>query len=206
MSSVRVFIEVTSPLAFLPLGDSSVCATAVKRAQEAKCRPAVSLFVSPDLRGAYQELPQKLKTHVELEASQTLFEALRHVQEEFVLVHEALRPLTLPKTFDEVVLALQSGSQAARPAHVVVDTLKTVTREFMVEQTIDREKMQSLTSPEGYVKSNIVGVDSGVWHFQVENPTTIHYVRGDQESIKVRQAEDVVLVESFLAWQTITKS
>lgn len=206
MSSVRVFIEVTSPLGFLPLGDSSVCATAVRRAQEAKCRPAVSLFISPDLRGAYRELGQKLKANVELETSESLFEALGNIDEEFVLIHEALRPLTLPKTFDEVVLALQSGSQAARPAHVVVDTLKTVTSEFMVEKTINREKMQSLTSPEGYVKDKIVGVDSGVWHFQVEDSTLIHYVRGDQESIKVRQAEDVVLVESFLAWQTITKS
>lgn len=204
MSSVHVIIEVTSPLAFLPLGDTSICATAAKRARESKSKPSVSLFISPELRDDWNRLDEKFKPSVYVEQAETLYEVVQSLTTTYVLIHESLRPLTLPKTFDEVVHALELGACAARPAHVVVDTLKTVTANYLVDTTINRELMQSLTSPEGYIRQCITGVD-GIWHFQVKNPASIHFVRGDQESIKVRQKEDVVLVESFLAWQTITK-
>jgi len=205
MSSVHVIIEISSRLAFLPLGDSSVCATAVKRAQEALSRPSVSVFVQPELRDEWNRLESKFKPKVNSESANSLLEVVNLLSSEYVLIHEALRPLTLPKTFDEVVHALELGAQAARPAHVVVDTLKTVTEDYLVKTTINRERMQALTSPEGYRRDCIVSTD-GNWHFKVRNPESIHFVRGDQESIKVRQKEDVVLVESFLAWQTITKN
>jgi 2-C-methyl-D-erythritol 4-phosphate cytidylyltransferase len=205
MSSVHVIIEINSPLAFLPLGDSSVCATAVKRAQEAHSRPSVSVFVHSALRDEWNRLDSKFKPQVKSELADTLIEAVNSLPCDYVLIHEALRPLTLPKTFDEVVHALEAGAEAARPAHAVVDTLKTVTSDYLVDTTINRERMQALTSPEGYKRDCITGTD-GIWHFNVRNPDSIHFVRGDQESIKVRQKEDVVLVESFLAWQTITKS
>lgn len=205
MSSVHVIIEVSSPLAFLPLGETSVCATAVKRALESKSMPSVSLYVDPVLRGTFNKLDAKLKPHVTIESAQTLLEAATSLPTTYVLIHEALRPLTLPKTFDEVVSALQSGADAARPAHVVVDTLKTVSADKVVKSTINRDLMQSLTSPEGYVRERITGSDD-LWHFTVQNPETRHFVRGDQESIKIRQKDDIVLVESFLAWQTITKN
>lgn len=205
MSSVHVIIEISSPLAFLPLGDTSVCATAVKRAQEAHSRPSVSVFVQPALRDEWNQLESKFKPQVRTESADTLLEAVTALTSDFVLVHEALRPLTLPHTFDAVVQALEAGAEAARPAHAVVDTLKTVTADYLVDTTINRERMQALTSPEGYRRDCITSKD-GIWHFNVRNPDSIHVVRGDQESIKVRQKEDVVLVESFLAWQTITKN
>lgn len=205
MSSVHVIIEVGSPLAFLPLGETSVCATAVKRAQESKTKPSVSIFIAPELRDQWNQLDSKLKPSVPVESENTIFDAVAKVPTTYVLIHESLRPLTLPKTFDEVVNALHSGAEAARPAHTVVDTLKTVTDDYVVSSTINRDLMQSLTSPEGYVRESIVGIDD-VWHFQVQHPENRHFVRGDQESIKIRQPEDVVLVESFLAWQTITKN
>jgi len=205
MSSVHVIIEVTSPLAFLPLGETSVCATAVKRAQESKSSPSVSIYIAPELRDQWKRLDAKMKPDVFVETTSTLFDAVSKLSSTYVLIHESLRPLTLPKTFDEVVNALQSGAEAARPAHTVVDTLKTVTDDYVVSSTINRDLMQSLTSPEGYVRERIIGNDD-VWHFQVQNPEKRHFVRGDQESIKIRQKEDVVLVESFLAWQTITKN
>lgn len=205
MSSVHIIIEVNSPLAFLPLGETSVCATAVKRAQESKSSSSVSIFVTPELRDQWNHLDTKLKPSVEVESAGTLFDAVAKLSSTYVLIHESLRPLTLPKTFDEVVNALQSGAEAARPSHVVIDTLKTVTDDYVVASTINRDLMQSLTSPEGYVRERIVGNDD-VWHFKVQNPDSRHFVRGDQESIKIRQKDDVVLVESFLAWQTITKN
>lgn len=205
MSSVHVIIEVNSPLAFLPLGETSVCSTAVKRAQESKSAPSLSIFVAPELRDQWNRLDAKLKPSVDVESTSTLFDAVAKLSTTYVLIHESLRPLTLPKTFDEVVIALLSGAEAARPAHVVVDTLKTVTDDYVVSSTINRDLMQSLTSPEGYVRECIIGTDD-VWHFQVQNPEKRLFVRGDQESIKIRQKEDVVLVESFLAWQTITKN
>ena len=71
--------------------------------------------------------------------------------------------------------------------------------------TVDRNTVQSLTSPEGYLRSALDGSPpQGHWSLGFEAGET-KLVAGDQESLRVREAADVLLVESFLAWQTRAK-
>ena len=125
---------------------------------------------------------------------------------DIVLIHDAQRPLTLPSTFDRVIEAVKSGSHAARPSHVVVDTLKMVDDNMRIVGTINRDTVQSLTSPEGFHRDAIdFSATAEDWSLPLKSHAEIHFVRGDQESLRIREPEDVVLVESFLAWQTITR-
>jgi 2-C-methyl-D-erythritol 4-phosphate cytidylyltransferase len=199
--SVHVIIAVESELALLPLGNSTIAGTAVARAQSASCKPSVSIWVHPDLRPMWQQLDRNLRSPCDLETAPTLFDVAKSSNADVLLVHEAQRPLTLNLTFDRVASAISSETTSARPAHVVVDTLKIVDQNRIVTGTVNRELVQSLTSPEAYLRKAITGHNDNGWTFTTGYGAS-ELVRGDQESLKVRAAEDVQLVESFLVWQT----
>lgn len=201
LSRVHVVVAAEGPLAFLPLGRTSIVATAVARAREASCRPAVSVWVSAEAEAAYEAAGRNLLPDCEIEVGRDLFAYAAGIDCDILLVHDAQRPLTESQTFDRVVGAVRAGATAVRPSHVVVDTLKVVDATKRVVSTVDRDKVQSLTSPEGYLKSAIALPDGAAdWSFAV-SPELKELVRGDQESLKVREPADVLLVESFLAWQ-----
>lgn len=207
MSRVHVIVTVTSPLAFVKLGKSSVVATAVERAKLAKCAPSVSVWIDENLADAWQRLSTSQRPGCIASTGTSLLDAVREQSAELILVHDAQRPLTLPSTFDRVVEALDSGIDAARPSHVVVDTLKTIDEQSRITGTINRDLVQSLTSPEGFKASAIDFSGRSIdWSVPLKAESRTHFVVGDQESLRIRETEDVLLVESFLAWQTFTNS
>lgn len=201
LARVHVVVVAEGSLAFLPLGKTSIVATAVARAREAACRPTVSVWVAAEAEAAFESAARNLLPDCEIEVGQDLFSHASRANADIVLLHDAQRPLTESQTFDRVVAAIRAGATAARPAHVVVDTLKVVDEGKRVVGTVNRDTVQSLTSPEGYLKSAMrTEPKLPLWSFGVE-PDRREFVRGDQESLKVREPADVLLVESFLAWQ-----
>ena len=191
-----------SELAFLPLGKKSVVAIAVERAKAAHAVKTVSVWLSPVVRNAWAKLPNTLRPDCAVVEHGNLQEHAKSVSADIVLVHDAQRPLAVSNTFDRVAAAVTNGITCARPAHVVVDTLKQVDDKGRVTGTFDRNLVQALTSPEGYLRSAIQSGDAPEnWRLAV-SPMTRELVRGDQESLKIRAASDVLLVESFLVWQT----
>lgn len=199
--NVHVVIVAESELALLPLGSNTIAGTAVIRAQSASCKPKVTLWIKPELRSNWRQLDRKLQNPCELEKAETLFEVATSSQSDILMVHEAQRPLTLNLTFDRVAEVISEEITSARPAHLVVDTLKIVDENRIVTGTINRDLVQSLTSPEAYFRPAITGHGDNGWSFTTGFGRT-ELVRGDQESLKVRSPEDVQLVESFLVWQT----
>lgn len=199
--SVHIVIAVESELALLPLGSNIIAGNAVNRAIGANCKPKVSIWVNPSLLDAWQTLDKKLRNKYEVETADSLFEVVQDSKSEVLMIHDAQRPLTLSSTFDRVADHISNEVTSARPAHVVVDTLKIVDDNRIVTGTVNRETVQSLTSPEAYLRSAITGHSDDGWTFSTGHGST-ELVRGDQESLKVRNPEDVQLVESFLVWQT----
>lgn len=200
MSSVHVVVYVESELGFHPLGSSTIAETALARAASADCSPKLSLWVAAGVT-VPATVRDRARAHFTIATDVDLATYASQCDAEFVLLHDAQRPLTQPDTFDRVVDALVAGAVAARPSHVVVDTLKVVDNDFRITGTVNRDEVMSLTSPEGYKKSALNGEAGDVWllNFAGEHD----YVRGDLESLRVRVPEDVLLVESFLIWQVI---
>lgn len=201
---VTVIVVADSELAFLPLGETSVVATAVERARAASCEPDVIVWVNPACISAFEALRPSQRPRCDVSLVPSLSQLAANCGAEVVLLHDAQRPLTLPATFDRVADAIRGSVQAARPAHVVVDTLKVVDEHLVITGTVNRDEVQSLTSPEGYAVAEISQAKAPVGWFLAVNDAAAHeFVRGDQESLKVREPADVLLVESFLAWQTL---
>ncbi|MEY4348056.1 MAG: 2-C-methyl-D-erythritol 4-phosphate cytidylyltransferase [Actinomycetota bacterium] len=206
MTSVHVVVAATSPLALLKLGNSSVLATAVNRARAAQCKPSMSVWLDASLAEEWSKLSDKRRPDCTVSIGATLLDVVQETDSDIVLVHDAQRPLTLPSTFDRVVNALSAEIGATRPSHIVVDTLKTVDADNRVTGTINRDLVQSLTSPEGFTRTSIdiEGVASE-WSLPIKVDVKTQYVQGDPESLRIREPEDVLLVESFLAWQTLSR-
>lgn len=206
MTSVHVVVTAASPLALLKLGTSSVLATAVTRARAAQCKPTVSVWLDSSLTDAWSNLSDKRRPDCLVSIGASLLDVVAETTSDIVLIHDSQRPLTLPATFDRVVNALSAEIGAARPSHVVVDTLKTVNSDKKITGTINRDLVQSLTSPEGYMRSAIdFNAVAEAWKLPIKVDVKTQYVPGDQESLKIREPEDVLLVESFLAWQTFSR-
>jgi len=69
---------------------------------------------------------------------------------EFVLVHDAARPLVPPDVVDRVVAALRAGAQGAVPALPLADTVKRVGPDGSVAETLDRGALRAVQTPQGF--------------------------------------------------------
>lgn len=185
--------------------DSTVVEIAYERIRKATKVDSISIWAAAELvTFATDSLISRLNSH-NFDYQTTLAEHVADVDAEVVLVHDAQRPLTLPTTIDEVATAVSESKTRVCPAHIVVDTLKVLDENSVITDTVNREKVQALSSPEGYWKAALGDQVDDVWHFETNSGST-DFVRGTTEATRIRAAEDVLLVESFLVWQTLTKT
>ncbi|HET9876505.1 MAG TPA: 2-C-methyl-D-erythritol 4-phosphate cytidylyltransferase [Mycobacterium sp.] len=77
--------------------------------------------------------------------------ALSGAEPEFVLVHDAARPLTPPALIVRVVEALRAGYRAVVPALPVPDTIKAVDANGVVLGTPERAGLRAVQTPQGFV-------------------------------------------------------
>jgi 2-C-methyl-D-erythritol 4-phosphate cytidylyltransferase len=66
-----------------------------------------------------------------------------------VLVHDAARPLLPPDVVDRVLQGLTTGADAVVPALPIVDTVKRVAGDVVVE-TLDRSSLVGVQTPQGF--------------------------------------------------------
>lgn len=69
---------------------------------------------------------------------------------EFVLVHDAARPLTPPSLIVRVVEALQAGHSAVVPGVPLADTIKAVDANGVVLGTPERAGLRAVQTPQGF--------------------------------------------------------
>jgi len=122
-----------------------------------------------------------------------------------VLVHDAARPL-LPEDVTERVLApLSEGWDAVVPAVPLADTVKRVQGERVLE-TVPREDLVAVQTPQVFVAAVLRRALAG----DVEPATDcsslveaqggrVKWVEGDPRLLKVTDADDLALVESWVA-------
>ena len=69
---------------------------------------------------------------------------------EFVLVHDAARPLTPVEQIQRVVAALRDGLRAVIPVLPVIDTVKAVDANGVVLGTPERSGLRAVQTPQGF--------------------------------------------------------
>lgn len=123
---------------------------------------------------------------------------------DFVLVHDAARPLTPAAQFQRVVAALRDGQRAVIPVLPVVDTIKAVDANGVVLGTPERDGLRAVQTPQGfetallrraYEQAGAATDDAAL----VENlGVPVHTVAGDVLAFKITTALDLRLAAAVV--------
>ena len=124
-----------------------------------------------------------------------------------ILVHDGARPLISNDVIDRVVAATEEF-KATAPAVPVKDTIKKVGASGKVEQTLNRENLVNIQTPQGFSSDVLftafkkAGDDLSAFTddaSMVENSgVSVYTVMGDYKNIKVTTPEDLILAEAYL--------
>ncbi|OAH49892.1 bifunctional 2-C-methyl-D-erythritol 4-phosphate cytidylyltransferase/2-C-methyl-D-erythritol 2,4-cyclodiphosphate synthase [Microbacterium oleivorans] len=116
---------------------------------------------------------------------------------EIVLVHDAARALTPPEVFARVIDAVAAGSDAVIPVLPVVDTLKRIDADTVVEP-VDRSILAAAQTPQGFRRAVLDDAyrDAAADHtddaalLQAAG-TVVRTVPGDERAFKITTSADL---------------
>lgn len=125
---------------------------------------------------------------------------------DFVLVHDAARPLTPPALVVRVVEALRAGHKAVVPGLAVCDTIKAVDANGAVLGTPERAGLRAVQTPQGFAGELLRRAyqQAGSWPFTDDASLVEHIggqvqvVDGDPLAFKITTALDALLAEAVL--------
>jgi 2-C-methyl-D-erythritol 4-phosphate cytidylyltransferase/2-C-methyl-D-erythritol 2,4-cyclodiphosphate synthase len=132
-------------------------------------------------------------------------EALSEEAPDFVLIHDAARPLVSPQVIGDVVKALEAGADGALPMVAASDTLRRKGPDGRWT-LVSREGLYRAQTPQGFVYAAIVQAHRD---HAAENVTDdvalaelaglkVEMVEGEEKNIKVTRKEDFALAEKLL--------
>jgi len=150
------------PKAFARLGDEPLLAQSLKRLDDSDWVDSIVMAAPPGWEEPAILLAEELgcsKVSACVTGGATRGEsvarALAEVPEEaaVVLVHDAARPLLSDDVIERLLTALNEGWDGALPALQLADTIKRVDGEGQVVETLDRDELRAVQTPQAFVAS-----------------------------------------------------
>ena len=123
---------------------------------------------------------------------------------EFVLVHDAARPLASGELGERVIAALAAGDVAVIPALNVADTIKEVDAANYVVSTPNRERLRAVQTPQGFAREtlvkahmqNIEATDDGALVEAMRGKVKL--IAGENRALKITNPEDLASALKYL--------
>lgn len=199
------------PKAFFLLGGMTLVERAVAGLRESGVVDEVVVAVPPDRTDEAKLILGQSATVVAGGADrvESVRLALDSVGEsEFVLVHDAARPLTPPALVVRVVEALRAGHRAVVPALPVPDTIKAVDANGVVLGTPERAGLRAVQTPQGFVTELLLRAyqQAGTGTGFTDDASMVEHVGGqvqvvdgDPLAFKITTGLDAVLAEAVLS-------
>ncbi len=185
-----------------------------------KCRliDKIILVIPPRMKEYVQKLIlsqsdyKKIKVIVEggKERGDSVFQGLQVVDRDtdIVLIHDGVRPLIFPDLIERLIYQVEKCG-AVTLAVPMKETVKEISRESIVAQTLDRNKLYSIQTPQGFQREIIwkayqVARKSGQWASDdaalVEKiGKRVMIILGDDMNIKITTSLDLKLAETLLS-------
>jgi len=135
-------------------------------------------------------------------------EALENHEPDFVLIHDAARPLVPARVIGNVIAALEKGARGAVPMVPAADTLRR--REAGGFALVPRDNLFRAQTPQGFRFGDILAAHRA----HAAHPVTddmalaelagivVEMVEGDEKNFKVTTKEDFIMAEALLAGET----
>src|SRR5206468_4054368 len=124
-----------------------------------------------------------------------------------VLVHDAARPLLSEAVIERVLAPLSEGWDGVVPAVPLADTVKRVEGDRVVE-TLPRDDLVAVQTPQAFLSEVLRRAVGGGGDVAAATDCAslveaqggrVKVVEGDSRLLKVTDADDLALVESWLA-------
>ena len=128
----------------------------------------------------------------------SLLQMLKDLDFDIVIVHDSLRPLVKAEQFERTLNALD-GFDAVRPTLAFTETIKSVDSAGRLDQTIDREKVRRISSPEVIRKSAIdfEGITT-TWSVPLKSSAKTAQIEADPAGIRINNADELQLMNAYL--------
>jgi 2-C-methyl-D-erythritol 4-phosphate cytidylyltransferase len=202
--SLKVVVAITSPIAFHQLKNETVLHTCIQAAQSFVASVAGAHLAiagtAADLGKVADIDCEKIVCDPNTPAE--LASALKSVATtELVMIHDCQRPLTGLAQFERVYAALSADVEAVRPVSPFTETLKSITADNFIDQTIDRNSMMRISTPE-LVRYSAIDFDSqeSTWFVPIEKSAKLATVDADPESARINSAKEIELMSFLLDW------
>jgi 2-C-methyl-D-erythritol 4-phosphate cytidylyltransferase len=202
--SLKVVVAITSPIAFHQLKNQTILHTCIQAAQSFVASVADAHLA---IAGSAADLAKVADIDCEKivcdpNTPAELASALKSVATaELVMIHDCQRPLTGLAQFERVYAALSADVEAVRPVSPFTETLKSITADNFIDQTIDRNSMMRISTPE-LVRYSAIDFDSqeSTWFVPIEKSAKLATVDADPESARINSAKEIELMSFLLDW------
>ncbi|MFY7824820.1 MAG: 2-C-methyl-D-erythritol 4-phosphate cytidylyltransferase [Candidatus Planktophila sp.] len=201
--SLKVVVAITSPIAFHQLKNQTILSTCIKSAQG---------FVAT-ISGAHLAIAgtaADLAKVSDIDCEKIVCDpnkpgdlagALRSAEVDLVMIHDSQRPLTNQAQFERVYAALVSGIDAVRPVSPFTETLKSIDASNFIDETIDRNSMMRVSTPELIRYSAIdFGADASTWFVPLTKIAKTAVVEADPDSARINSEKEIELMSYLLDW------
>jgi 2-C-methyl-D-erythritol 4-phosphate cytidylyltransferase len=201
------------PKAFARLGGRPLLAESMERLESSDWIDAIVVAAPPEWEEPAILLAEELgagKVSSVVTGGESRSESVRLALAEVpedaaaVLVHDAARPLVSDTVIERVLAPLSEGWDGVVPALPVPDTVKKVQRDQVVE-TVPRNELFAVQTPQAFVASVLRDALTGDLPSASDCASLVEakggrvkVVKGDRRLLKVTDADDLALVESWL--------
>ena len=202
------------PKAFARLGGRPLLAESLERLEESGWIDAIVIAAPPDWEEPSILVAEEIAATKVSSAvtggdsrSESVRLALAEVPEDaaVVLVHDAARPLLPEEVIERVLAPLSEGWDGVVPTVPLADTVKRVEGDRVVE-TLARDDLVAVQTPQAFLAEALRRAVAGDVSAATDCASLVEsqggrvkVVEGDSRLLKVTDADDLALVESWLA-------
>lgn len=130
-----------------------------------------------------------------------------------VLVHDAARALTPSVVFDAVVDAVRAAGHGVIPGLPVSDTIKRVSRDGAVHETVDRSELSAIQTPQGFPRDQLLTAYAAAETDETDDAGLVaasghpvSVVPGDAHAFKITTPWDLRRAEELLGASAIPRT
>ncbi len=113
-----------------------------------------------------------------------------------VLIHDASRPFVDQEQIERVINAFEKDVDAVRPALPFTETLKILTADSVIKETLDRSSVLRISSPELIRTSAIdTGGTDCAWFLPLKTGAHVIHVEANPSGLRINSKSDGELME-----------
>jgi 2-C-methyl-D-erythritol 4-phosphate cytidylyltransferase len=201
--SLKVVVAITSPIAFYQIKNQTILHACLQSAQG-----FVASITGAHLAIAGTETDLAKVADIDCEKivcdpnkPGELAGALRTAEIDLVMIHDSQRPLTNQAQFERVYAALVGGIDAVRPVSPFTETLKSIDASNFIDETIDRNSMMRVSTPEliRYSAIDFAAVTS-TWFVPLTTIAKTAVVEAEPDSARINSKKEIELMSYLLDW------